>query len=179
MQLPARVVLIGFMGSGKSTVGSLLARRLGRSFVDTDALVEAQAGKSVQRVFREDGEPAFRDAEAEVLRGLASRTGVVVATGGGAPAQERNAWFFGGAAITFHLRVSLAAVRDRTRQDGTRPLLQRPEEDVKELLDGRLSIYESLGTSVDTDGRTPREVTEEILRLLEDPTRSPRPAGDG
>jgi shikimate kinase len=177
MQLPDRIVLIGFMGSGKSTVGSLLARRLGRAFVDTDALVEAQAGKSVQRVFAEEGEPAFRDAEAAVLGGLARRSGIVVATGGGAPAQERNAWFFRAEAATFYLRVSLASARERIRPDGTRPLLQQADDDVRKLFTERLSVYESLGMGVDTDGRAPREVAEEILRLLEDPTRSPPPGG--
>jgi shikimate kinase len=177
MPLPARIVLIGFMGSGKSTVGSLLARRLGRAFVDTDDLVEGRAGKTVQRIFAEEGEAAFRDAEAEVLRALARRSGIVVATGGGAPEQARNAWFFGEGAATFHLRVSLAAARERTRPDGSRPLLQQREEDVRKLFEGRLSIYESLGAGIDTEGHPPREVAEEILRLLEGPTRSRRPAG--
>jgi shikimate kinase len=132
----------------------------------------------VQRIFAEEGEPAFRDAEAAVLRDLGRRSGLVVATGGGAPAQPGNAWFFADAAATFHLRVSLTAARERTRPDGSRPLLQQPEEEVTKLFERRRSIYESLGTGIDTDGRPPREVAEEILSRLEDPRRSRRPGGD-
>ncbi len=170
MTLPDRIVLIGFMGSGKSTVGTILARRLGRDFVDTDALVERRARKTIARIFAEEGEAAFRDAEAGVLAGLARRGGLVVATGGGAPAQPRNGWFFSAGAVTFHLRVSLAAARERTGRESTRPLLGRPDEEVRMLYEGRLPVYEALGAGIDTDGRTPGDVAEEILRILAGPT---------
>lgn len=173
----ARIVLIGFMGSGKSTVGRILARRLGRVFVDTDGLVEGRAGKSISRIFAEDGESAFRDGEAAALRALEARRGIVAATGGGAPVQARNAWFFAQDAATFHLRVSLTAALERARHGRERPLLRQPEHEVRKLYERRLPFYEALGTGVETDGRSPDEVAGEIVRLLARPTPSRDPGG--
>ena len=165
---PARVILVGFMGSGKSTVGRLLASRLGWEFVDTDALVEAHAGETVPAIFRTRGEAAFRDLEAQVLEGLRDRSHAVIATGGGAPFQERNTAFFSqGRAVVFYLRVSLAAAIQRAGTGRDRPLLSRGEPAVRALYESRLEGYESLGTAVDTDGRDPGAVAEEILASLE------------
>jgi shikimate kinase len=174
---PARIVLVGFMGCGKSTVGRILARRLGRAFVDTDGLVEERAGRSIARIFAEDGEAAFRDIEAAALRALQARKGIVAATGGGAPAQPRNAWFFGQDALTFHLRVSLAAALQRARHGRERPLLQRSAEEVRRLYEGRLPLYEALGPGIDTDRRSAEEVAGEIVRLLGNPTPWRGPGG--
>jgi shikimate kinase len=163
---PARVVLIGFMGAGKSTVGGLLAARLGYRLVDTDALIEERAGAPVARIFTEEGEPAFREREAVILAELASGSHVVVATGGGAPAQARNRHFFSGDVATFYLAVSLETARRRAQADGTRPLLMRDEASVEKLFAERVRIYEALGIVVDADAASPYEVTERILALL-------------
>jgi len=168
---PARVVLIGFMGAGKSTVGALLAARLGYRLVDTDALIEERAGAPVARLFTEEGEPAFRDREAAVLAELADSSGVVIATGGGAPAQARNRRFFTGDAATFYLRVTLATARQRAEKDGTRPLLMQDEASVERLFAEREGIYEELGITIDADGATPSEVTERVLAILNRPNR--------
>ena len=174
--IPDRVILIGFMGSGKSTVGRILADRLGWELADTDALIEAQAGAPVANIFRDLGESAFREKEAEVMASLRGRTRLVVATGGGAPAQERNREFFtGGAVAVFHLRVSLDAMHRRTRRDTRRPLLGLGENGVRSLYEGRQPLYESLGKTVETDGRTPEQVAGEILLLLKSPTRDTTP----
>lgn len=173
--IPDRVILIGFMGSGKSTVGRILADRLGWELADTDALIEARAGGPVADIFRDLGEHAFREKEAEVMATLRGRTRLVVATGGGAPAQERNRDFFAGAVAIFHLRVSLNAMRERTGGDSQRPLLALDESALRSLYEGRQPLYESLGKSVETDGRTPEQVAEEILLLLRSPTRDTKP----
>lgn len=173
--IPDRLILIGFMGSGKSTVGRILADRLGWELADTDALIEAQAGARVADIFRDSGEHAFRQREAGVLAGLRGRTRLVVATGGGAPAQDRNRDFFAGNAAIFHLRVSLEAVRARTGRDTKRPLLELGEGALRSLYEGRQSVYESLGKPVETDGRTPQQVAEEILLRLRSPTRDTDP----
>lgn len=166
---PRRIVLIGFMGSGKTTVGRIVAERLGWEFVDTDACVEERAGTPISRIFREQGEKAFRDAEALVLEECGTRARLVVATGGGAPAQARNRGFFSTGAI-FHLKTSLATARERTRGDTARPLLQQEEDAVRVLYDGRQAFYDELGIPVDTDGRTPLDVADEILGLFRNPS---------
>ena len=173
--IPDRVVLIGFMGSGKSTGGRILADRLGWEYADTDALIEAEAGAPVTDIFRDLGERIFREKEAEVMATLRGRTRLVVATGGGAPTQQRNRDFFSGAVAVFHLRVSLDAMRERTRRDTRRPLLLLGENALRSLYESRQPLYESMGTSVETDGRTPEQVAEEILLLLRSPTRNPQP----
>lgn len=173
-----RIILIGFMGSGKTSVGRVLASRLGWDLVDTDALVEARAGATVADIFRDRGEPSFRELESEVLASLGGRTRVVIATGGGAPAQARNRDFFGGPAV-FHLRVSLGSALQRARGNRDRPLLSRGESAVRALYEERQPIYDSLGTGIETDGRDASAVAEEILRLLRDPTASRKPADSG
>jgi shikimate kinase len=177
MALPDRIIIIGFMGSGKSTVGRILAERLGFELVDTDALLEERAGAPIARIFRERGEPAFRDMESEVLAGLTQRSRTVIATGGGAPAQPRNKAFFSSKDAIFHLRVSLSAARERTGRDADRPLLAQDEAAVRQLYQGRQPVYEELGESVDTDGKTPAAVAEEIIGLLGNP-RKHHPSGE-
>jgi len=165
------VALIGFMGSGKSTVGRIVAEKLGCRFVDTDALVVERAGAPISRIFSERGEAAFRELEAQVLLSLSSARGSVIAAGGGAPAQPRNRQFFLDAR-TFHLRVSFRSVRERTAEDTDRPLLSQNDDVVRRLYEGRLAAYEELGEPVETDGRTPLDVAEEIILLLRGPRRS-------
>ncbi|MGA2764888.1 MAG: shikimate kinase [Spirochaetia bacterium] len=173
-ELPPRIALIGFMGAGKTTVGKILARELGYDFVDTDDAIVRRAGAPIARIFQTQGEAAFRRLEAEALESLAGRLRTVIAAGGGAPAQESNRQFFRTRAATFHLRVSMENVRGRTRTpDGSvRPLLSQGDREVQALYDARLSIYEELGRSVETDGRTPLEVARQIILQLEGPTES-------
>jgi shikimate kinase len=159
----ARVALIGFMGSGKSTVGALLARRLGWEFVDVDALVEAEAGATIADIFTAHGEDHFRTLESAGLRALASRTGLVVAAGGGAPLRESNRWFFtaDGTAV-FHLHVPLEGALARAGEGRTRPLLTRGADEVRRLYEERLPRYRELGIEIATDGRSPGNVADEI-----------------
>ena len=164
---PARICLIGFMGSGKSTVGPVLAGRLGWEFVDLDTLVEARAGCPISAVFEEHGEERFRALESACLRDAAMRRRVVIATGGGAPMGEANRWFFEDAGtVVFHLGVSLDEAMARTRGDASRPLLARGSDDVHRLYESRLPLYRELGIGILTDGRTPEEVAAEILARL-------------
>jgi shikimate kinase len=174
--LPERIILIGFMGSGKSSVGRILADRLRYELVDTDALLEKRAGAPIPRIFREQGEPAFRAMESEVLAAVADRKRSVIATGGGAPAHPPNRDFFTRGDVVFHLRVSLKTARERTGRNADRPLLAQDPEVVRRLFLGRQSVYEELGQSVDTDGRTPDAVADEIMRLLRNPRRNRPPA---
>ena len=167
MNGPARVVLIGFMGSGKSTVGPLLAGLLGWEFADLDALVEERAGCPVAAVFAARGEEGFRALESACLRDLAGLSRVVIASGGGAPMEVDNRCFFrDDATVVFYLHVSLDEALARTRGDASRPLLDRESEEVRRLFETRLPRYRELGTFIGTDGRTPTDVAAEIAARL-------------
>ena len=162
---PSRVALIGFMGSGKTTVGRLLAARLGYAFLDLDEWIARRAGKSVRRIFQTEGEESFRELEASALRDLAARTRLVLATGGGAPLRGENRAFFHEAA-TVYLEISFEEFLRRTASNPNRPLRDRPQQELSALFEGRLPVYRELGMRVSSQGRSPREVAEEILERL-------------
>jgi shikimate kinase len=162
---PDRVALIGFMGSGKSTVGRLLAARLGYAFLDLDQWLERRQGKSIRQIFQESGEEAFRELESSALREFSSRRRVVIAAGGGAPVREANRSFFRRAS-TFYLEISFEEFLRRTASSPDRPLRGRPAEELARLFESRLPIYGELGERVASEGRAPAEVVEEILEKL-------------
>jgi shikimate kinase len=119
---PGRVVLVGFMGAGKSTVGPLLADLLGWRFLDLDDQIEERAGITVARFFAERGEPAFREAERQAAEDLVDRRETVLATGGGAFAQPATREALRRNAVTVWLRVDLTTALRRLPRDGARPL---------------------------------------------------------
>jgi shikimate kinase len=162
-----RVVLIGPPGSGKSTVGALVAEALGTSVHDTDAAVEDAAGRSVADIFVLDGEPAFREQErAAVLRALAEQPGVV-ALGGGAPMDPVTADALAGHTVVF-LDVGIADAARRVGFDRSRPLLAvNPRASWVALMAERRPTYERLATArVDTAGRGAEEVAAEVVALV-------------
>ena len=155
------IVLVGFMGAGKTTVGRLLAERLQRPFVDTDHLVEEQAGRRIADVFATDGEEAFRDLEqaavAQALRGPEA----VVSLGGGACGRPATREVLAGHTVV-HLDVSLDHVRRRTRSDVDRPVLHRPG--LAELHTARRAVYADVATlTVTTDDRSAADVASEVV----------------
>jgi shikimate kinase len=167
------VALIGFMGCGKSTVGPLLAARLGCRFLDLDSLIEQRAGKPIHRIFEEEGEGAFRGLESLALRELGGRAGdpaegLVVAAGGGAPLDPENRRWFREQARTFYLEISFDTFVTRTGTDPRRPLLRRSVEELRRLYDGRLSAYQEAGTVIDAEARSPEQIVAQIQRRLAD-----------
>jgi shikimate kinase len=172
------IVLVGFMGAGKSTVGSLLADRLGLPFTDSDQVIEQRAGRPVRQIFAEDGEPAFRALEYQVIAELLDGPARVLALGGGAaehpgtrallargdaprrPSREGMA----GVQVVY-LQVSYEQALRRVAGDRapeSRPLLARP--DLAVLYERRLGVYAGVATlTVATDGRPPEAITEDIL----------------
>jgi len=174
MTLPAdtrRLVLVGFMGSGKSTVGPLLAARLGWEFVDVDATVETEDAASVAEIFRTKGEAYFREAEARVAARVLERDRVVVGSGGGWGASAGRLRALPRGTIAVWLRVSPEeAVRRVSGMRGVRPLLEGrdPLEEARRLLRQRESEYAAASVGVDTAGRTPEDVVEEILDAVRD-----------
>jgi shikimate kinase len=160
-------VLIGPPGAGKSTVGALLADRLGVSFTDTDADVEAIAGKPVSDIFVEDGEPAFRELErAAVARALDGGDGVV-AVGGGAILDPGTQQRLAGHRVVY-LQTGFAAAAKRVGMDQARPLLiGNPRTTLRILLEQRLPVYERLATiTVPTDDREPDQIAADIAGQL-------------
>lgn len=162
------MILIGPPGSGKSTVGRLLAHRLGVSFNDADADLEVLAGRCIADIFTEDGEPAFRALEERVVAaGIPEHSGVY-ALGGGAVLSERTRALLAGHTVVF-LSVSMGTGVQRTGLSSARPLLAgvNPRATYKALLEARLPIYREVATlEVATDKRTPDDVVEAVLASL-------------
>jgi shikimate kinase len=168
------VALIGFMGSGKSTIGRLLASRLGYAFVDLDEVIEAESGRRIRDLFAEEGEPAFRARESAALAKLAGHRNLVLAAGGGAPIRHENRTFFRTAA-TFYLEISFKEFLKRTASGADRPLRSRSLEELKALYERRRPVYEALGIRISTGGGSPREAVEEILDRLRGGIDTPHP----
>jgi len=159
------IVLVGFMGAGKTTVGRLLAERLGLPFTDTDLVVEQQESRPVRAVFADFGEQGFRDLEEVAVRETLSGPDAVVSLGGGACGREVTRRRLEGHLVV-HLRVGLAESLARTAGDPNRPVLQRP--DLADLHTARQHRYEEVATvSVPTDGRTSDEVVRDVLQRIE------------
>lgn len=179
------IVLVGFMATGKSTVGRELARRLGRPFVDTDEEVAARAGMSVAEVFARRGEAVFRDLESAVIAEAAARRGQVIAAGGGALLREENRRRLREGGVLVRLLADPEAIVARVVAQGAaaRPLLAAAAEGdlagrVRDLLAAREPAYRDADVTVDTTRLTIPEVAEEILRHLAPPEEIPVALGD-
>lgn len=162
-----RVVLIGFMCSGKSTVGPLLASRLGWEHLDLDHEIERRAGRRVAEIFASDGEGRFREMEAEATTALAGREGLVLSPGGGWITNPVLLDLLGEGTLSVWLRVGAEEVLRRSAAaPGERPLLRGPDplETVRRLLAAREPLYARASLAVETAGREPGEVVEEIVR---------------
>ena len=162
------IVLVGFMGAGKTTVGHLLAARLGLPFVDSDQVIEQQAGRPVRQIFAQDGEPAFRALEHRVITGLLDGPVLVLALGGGAPEHPRTRERLATAQVVYH-RVGYDQAQARVGGDPERPLLARP--DLAATYQRRLPLYAEIATlSISTDDRPPELISQDILaRLMTEP----------
>lgn len=162
----APIFLIGFMASGKTTVGRLLAERLDWTFVDLDKLIEDAAGKTVADIFAAEGEAGFRKRETDALHEAAGRRKAVIATGGGAPCRDENIEAMLAAGRVFWLDVPAEEAVRRAGKSSGRPLLDGaadPVEAAEKLLLARRPFYERAHAGVETLDRTPREIVEDLL----------------
>jgi shikimate kinase len=167
------LTLIGYRATGKTTLARLLAERLGWSWIDADVEIERRAGKTIARMFAEDGEPAFRDLEAQVIADLCSRPQLIVAAGGGAPMREesRRAMRCGGTVVWLTARPEtiLARMTGDATTAARRPNLtdKNPLDEIVHLLDRRTPVYrESAHLVIDTEGKTPEAIVAEILGAM-------------
>jgi shikimate kinase len=164
------LILTGFMGSGKSSVGRVLAERLGCSFVDLDAEIVATAGRSINDIFAQDGEQAFRSMESASLRRVLGSGRSVIATGGGVVIADGNRSAMRNQGIVVNLVVSLSQVLSRLHGAADRPLFAGSNQanSVKLLMDGREQFYADADIRIDTDGKSVEDVAAEILRFVEE-----------
>lgn len=168
------IVLTGFMGTGKSAVGRAMAGALGRPFVDMDAVLEERLGTTIADYFANAGEAAFRQAEAELVRELAGRPGLVIATGGGALVPEESRRLMLQSATVILLTCGLPQLRQRLAGSTHRPLLgEDPGEAMRRLLERRRAAYEAIPLQLDTSHLTVEEAAGHALRLAQAATAAP------
>ncbi|HZR81325.1 MAG TPA: shikimate kinase [Candidatus Binatia bacterium] len=165
-----RVVLTGFMGTGKTVVGQRVAERLARPFLDTDAIVERRAGRTVREIFARDGEDRFRELEHEAVAEACATPDAVVATGGGALVDDRNFSALARDALMVCLTAEPGVIARRVRATAAdRPLLKGRlglTARIRELLAARAAVYARIPCAVDTSARTVEQVADEIVAAL-------------
>lgn len=170
---PTNLYLVGFMGSGKSTVGWQVAKALRYQFLDSDKEIEKHAGRAIAEIFATDGEPAFRAREREFIERGHPAEGCVVACGGGLVVPEGMLALLRQRGIVVCLHAPLETILERTSRNTLRPLLQveNPRERIQQLFAQRDPIYRAAGTVVLTDKRPLREIVAHVLRVYREEVR--------
>ncbi|MBN7770534.1 shikimate kinase AroK [Marinobacter daepoensis] len=169
MSLPKRVVLVGPMGAGKTTIGRMLAKELGYRFLDSDRIIEERCGANIPWIFDVEGEQGFRQRETAMLDELSNEVGVVLATGGGAVMRAENHGLLKKSSVVVYLKTSIEQQVERTRKDRNRPLLQNedPEGVLRRLFAVRDPLYTELADIVMyTDRKSPRLVVRQLVNRI-------------
>lgn len=163
------IVLVGFMGTGKTTVGRLLANKLNRQFIDVDRKIEENCGMPVSEIFKVQGESFFRQQEQQAIKDFLPQANAVVATGGGAVLSSENVANLKNHGLMICLAATADSIVSRIGTDGARPLLNVPNKDeaVAKLLQERASRYQVADYTVDTSILTPGEVAERIIGIMQ------------
>lgn len=170
------LALIGFMGTGKSSVGRLVAEALQFTFLDTDAMIEAGVGKTITDIFTEQGEGAFRELEGRLVAELASRTRTVISTGGGLPTNPANLTSLKSHALVVCLWASPETIFEHVRGQRHRPLLKDPDPmgKIRSLLAAREPFYRQADVLMNTERRSIREVAQQIVHQFHSATAGPK-----
>ena len=170
------IALCGFMGTGKSSVGRLVAEQLRFAFLDTDTVIEARAGKTIAQIFAEQGEAAFRELEEKIVKELELRDRTVISTGGGLVVNPDNMASLKQHAFVVCLWARAETIYERVKNQNHRPLLQeaKPLEKIRELLTERTPFYKQANVLLNTEIRSPREVAQQVLHQFRLARTAPR-----
>jgi shikimate kinase len=173
---PVNLALIGFMGTGKTTVGRQVAEQLGFEFLDTDELIQSRTGRTIADIFAKEGEPTFRALEKQMVQELSTREKTVISTGGGLPTNAENLSALKSFALVVCLWASPDKIWERVRNQSHRPLLHDadPQKKIRELLAAREPFYKQADVLINTDLRSVREATQQIVLQFKLATRPPR-----
>ena len=158
------LALIGFMGTGKTSVGRLAAEQLHFTYLDTDELIQTHTGRTIADIFKTDGEPAFRELEKKVVAELAGLTKTVISTGGGLPANPENLASLKKHALVVCFWASPEKIWERVKNQSHRPLLENadPQAKIRELLAVREPFYKQADVLMNTEIRTVREMAQQV-----------------
>ena len=170
------IVLVGFMGTGKTSIGRRLSTQLRMRYVDTDDIIERDSGRRISDIFAEDGEPAFRELESEAVRKVSKLYNYVISTGGGVVLKEANMVELKRNGIVFCLNATAEEIYKRVRHQSHRPLLQTPDPltKIKSMLEERHSYYVKADYMVETTGRSFGEVMAYIKRVFAKSVKDPK-----
>jgi shikimate kinase len=164
------IVLVGLMGAGKTSIGRLLAKRIGLEFVDADHEIETAAGATIEEIFAQDGEAVFRSGERRVIARLLTEPARVIATGGGAYMDADTRAAIAAKGVSVWLKADLETLFKRTQRRGGRPLLKKgnPRETLARLIDERYPIYAGADIIVETGEEGATSVVERVIKAIED-----------
>ncbi len=168
------IVITGFMATGKTIVGKIIAERLGLRFIDMDKEIEREEGMKISERFEKHGEKLFRERETEMAKRLSEKHDVVIATGGGVVLKEENMEYLKKNGIIICLMATPEEVYNRTKNNKDRPLLNVDDllKKIKELLDYRMPFYQKADLIIETGNRSPVTIVEEIFEAIREKTVS-------
>lgn len=159
------IILCGFMGSGKTTVGRILSSMMGRKFVDLDDYIETQQQTTIENIFKEYGEPHFRHLETAAAEELSKKSNLIIAAGGGTLTIQKNVATFKATGVVVMLDTPLTVIKERLKEDTTRPLLQKPNRNavIDQLYQNRLFAYKSAADIIVPAGASAHEVANLLM----------------
>jgi shikimate kinase len=169
------IYLTGFMGSGKSTIGPILANALGWDFYDLDRVIEKRTGKKIREIFEQDGEIFFRRIETETLKEISNYDKTIISLGGGTIASEENIKILKTSGKLFYLKMSMEAAYRRLKYKRDRPALKNTSEDfskeelmnkIDELMKARMNYYEQADFTIDTDKSSVGKTVDKIVKII-------------
>lgn len=163
------IALIGLMGCGKTTVGKVLAKKTGLKYIDSDDFIVKKAKMPISEIFKTQGEPYFRDLEAQTIREISEMQGYIISTGGGAVIRPENLDNLKKSGVVIYLKASPLELYNRTKDDTSRPLLnvENPVNKLEALLEQRKPFYKTADITVDTEKKPIDDVVKEVLSYLD------------